>query len=245
MPLVLPARTLRVLRRCLAITGYNASGARPMATPIPAKLDTKLRAARLYETDAYSWALEQAQALRARNHATIDWLNVAEEIEQLARQDERSWEGFCAQAVHHLLKMEHDYPERPEVLAVWRKEVMTFRREMARLSRESRGMRGKYEQMLEKAYRDGRKEAVESLALFYFQQTESSSISALARRWLAALPVDCPYDVLHVAGLDCRRANEAQDDIWPANVARTLNERLDTNYDILRPAVRRWGNPIR
>ena len=216
-----------------------------MATPTPPIFDAQSRAARLYETDGYSWALEQARALRARDHAAIDWLNVAEEIEHLARQDERSWEASCAQVIHNLLKIEHDCPDRPEVLAGWRNEVMTFRREMARLAREGRGMRRKYERMLEKAYRDGRKEAVESLALFYFQKTQASSIRALERHWLAALPVDCPYDVLHVSGLDRRCANEARDDIWPPNVARRLNERLDTNFDILRPAVRRWGNPIR
>lgn len=215
-----------------------------MATPTPI-LNAQSRAARLYETDGYSWALEQARALRARDHAAIDWLNVAEEIEHLARQDERSWEASCAQVIHNLLKIEHDCPDRPEVLAGWRNEVMTFRRKMARLARESRGMRRKYERMLEKAYRDGRKEAIERLALFYIQQTEASSIRELEWRWRAALPVDCPYDILHVAGLDRRRANEARDDIWPPNVARRLNERLDTNYDILRPAGRRWGNPIR
>jgi hypothetical protein len=39
----------------------------------------------LYERDFYSWALEQAALLRARQFAELDLENLAEEIDGLAR----------------------------------------------------------------------------------------------------------------------------------------------------------------
>lgn len=38
----------------------------------------------LYERDPYTWALEQARALRERRAAAVDWDNLAEEVEDLA-----------------------------------------------------------------------------------------------------------------------------------------------------------------
>jgi hypothetical protein len=43
----------------------------------------------LYEADIAAWAEQQANALRRRAANEIDWENVAEEIESLARSDRR------------------------------------------------------------------------------------------------------------------------------------------------------------
>jgi hypothetical protein len=39
----------------------------------------------LYESDYYTWALGQARALRAHSTKALDWENLAEEVEGLAR----------------------------------------------------------------------------------------------------------------------------------------------------------------
>ena len=38
----------------------------------------------LYDNDNYSWALEQARALRERRADLLDWNNLAEEVGDLA-----------------------------------------------------------------------------------------------------------------------------------------------------------------
>jgi len=43
----------------------------------------------LYEADIAAWAEQRANALRRRAANDIDWENVAEEIESLARSDRR------------------------------------------------------------------------------------------------------------------------------------------------------------
>lgn len=136
--------------------------------------------------------------------------------------------------------MEHDFPEHAEVA----REVLAFRHQMATLARDS-PIRGLYEQMLQQAYADGRRRAIRGLPEFECEQSDASSIDRLERPWSAKLPSKCPYEAPHVAGLANRAADRAQNDIWPAAVARVLNERLDTKYEILRPTTHRWGRPTR
>jgi hypothetical protein len=82
-----------------------------------------------YEEDFYAWALDQAGRLRAqaalRPNEPLDWENLAEEIEGLARSDWRSSTSLLEQILLHLLKLAFSTAEEPR--AHWRKEVMTFR----------------------------------------------------------------------------------------------------------------------
>ena len=48
-----------------------------------------------YQHDPYSWALEQARALRQRRAAELDWDNLAEEVEDLARGDAQALQSNC------------------------------------------------------------------------------------------------------------------------------------------------------
>ncbi len=42
-----------------------------------------------YEADFYTWAISQADAARRRSANEVDWDNVAEELESLARSEFR------------------------------------------------------------------------------------------------------------------------------------------------------------
>ena len=53
----------------------------------------------LYQRDGYSWALQQAEALRRRDLEQIDWENVIEEIEGLARAERKAWVSHCGHAI--------------------------------------------------------------------------------------------------------------------------------------------------
>ncbi len=81
----------------------SGPGAVPSAKSGPRPLDPS----RLYDIDGYTWARQQAAALRRRDIDAIDWENVSEELEGLARTDARRWMKFCARTLEHLLKIEH------------------------------------------------------------------------------------------------------------------------------------------
>jgi hypothetical protein len=61
-----------------------------------------------YQRDPYSWALKQARVLRERRAAELDWDNLAEEIEDLARRDAHALQSNCeVLLIAHLLKLTH------------------------------------------------------------------------------------------------------------------------------------------
>ena len=75
----------------------------------------------LYDRDFYTWAVQQAAALRRRDFSAVDWENVIEEIESLARTEERSLKSQYARAMEHLLKLQYRGDEETEPVAGWRK----------------------------------------------------------------------------------------------------------------------------
>lgn len=82
-----------------------------------------------YEEDFYAWALDQAALLRAqkalRPNEPLDWENLAEEVEGLARSDWRGCASLIEQILVHLLKLAFSRAQEPR--AHWRNEVESFR----------------------------------------------------------------------------------------------------------------------
>ena len=113
----------------------------------PARGLRKPPAAELYHSDGYSWAIEQADALRRRDFAAVDWDNVIEEIKDVGKAEVRSWTSYCARTIEHLLKIEHYRKATDEELKHWSQEVSHFRIRMARIIRKNPGLQGEYESM--------------------------------------------------------------------------------------------------
>jgi hypothetical protein len=89
---------------------------------------TKLRdrAAKLYETDFYAWAEEQAARLRARQFDRLDLDNLIEEVEGLAETKLSAVLNSARVVMEHLLKLEHSPAVDPR--NIWRASVREHRR---------------------------------------------------------------------------------------------------------------------
>jgi hypothetical protein len=74
-------------------------------------------AATLYDQDFVLWSQQQAEALRAAGRGAtnqpIDWENVAEEIDSLARSEKRELGSQVRRIIEHLLKLEHSPAAAP------------------------------------------------------------------------------------------------------------------------------------
>ena len=122
----------------------------------------------LYDTDFYGWAIDQAEALREaarldlNTPKTLDWENLAEEIESLARSDARELSSRYRQLLMHLLKWEYQ-PDRRSVS--WLTSIERQRIEIEKLLEESPSLEAKLPGIYERAYRDARRLAVRQTRL--------------------------------------------------------------------------------
>ena len=200
------------------------------STTTPSSGLRKPLAAELYHSDGYSWAIEQADTLRRRDFAAVDWDNVIEEIKDVGKAEVRSWTSYCARTIEHLLKIEHYRKATDEELKHWSQEVSHFRIRMARIIRKNPGLQGEYESMFADAWEDGRDHTCHRLA-DYDQSDDSLTDRGTAYRHRnLTLPQDCPYKLEDVTAFQFKRDSVPRHDVWPPEVARILNTRLHTNY---------------
>jgi hypothetical protein len=89
-----------------------------------------------YDTDILLWSEHQAELLRRRaagelvNDAELDWLNIAEEIEDVGSNRLHAVESLLVQALRHMLKAEA-WPLSIDAPS-WRADAIDFRRQARR-----------------------------------------------------------------------------------------------------------------
>ncbi len=201
------------------------------------------RAQRLYFEDPWTWSREQAEALRLRRFDTVDWPNVIEEIEDVGNRHSDAWTSYCRNVISHLLKMEHSAKREP--LDHWRKEVEAWRGEMFSKLRRHSGMKGRLGEMLAEAWNDGRRDAVTDL-VEHGSPGDWATEKRMRRNWRVRLPAECPYALEDIAGYDPYDKDAGlRDDVWPAPVARAMNEELGADYPVRYRAPDRGGGRSR
>ena len=205
--------------------GMSATSIRELASEVAAGA----REQQLYDKDFWTWTQEQAAALRRREFGAVDWDNVIEEIETLGRSERSAWTSYCANVIAHLLKIEHSPASRD--LNHWLGEIVAWRGEMYDKLYENPGMKGELPEMLGTAWKRGRRGAAQKLA--EYESEGGAPTTRLMRSWQQRLPAECPYCLEDIAGYDpFDKEAEPQADVWPATVARGLNEALGTDYPV-------------
>ena len=110
----------------------------------------------LYDTDFHEWAETQAGLLRNRSANALDWDNLAEEIEALARSDRREIRNRLVVLCAHLLRWEFQPRLRSNS---WRGSIREGRRQIADLIEESPTLAPYPATKLADAYGRGREDA--------------------------------------------------------------------------------------
>ena len=87
-----------------------------------------------YESDFYGWTKQQANLLKNRKIAEIDWDNLAEEIEDLGRSEKRQLESRLEILIMHLLKWQFQ-PNMPS--RSWQLTIKEQRLRLEKLLREN------------------------------------------------------------------------------------------------------------
>lgn len=127
-----------------------------------------VRAATRYEDDVYSWSREQAAALRRAAASRInlpepvDFVNIAEEIESLGISQLNELYSRYRVLLMHLLKWQFQPEKRSPS---WRKTIRTQRDLIARLLRQSPGLKSKRHAECTDAYAGAREDAADETGL--------------------------------------------------------------------------------
>jgi uncharacterized protein DUF29 len=112
----------------------------------------------VYITDFYTWCLEQAALLDARDADALDWENLAEELKVLAGSERRALRHHLQGLLLHLLKWQYQ-PSMRQTGHSWEPSIRNHRREALYLLEDNRGMRRHIPEILTRAYYDGRDDA--------------------------------------------------------------------------------------
>ncbi len=139
------------------------------------------------EADFYHWLVDQAEKLR-RHDRTLDWENLAEELQDMGNRERRELGSHLEVLLKHLLKWQFRPGRRGQS---WRRSIKYARRSIADLLEDSPSLKGKVSEVLPKAYARARSDAVEEMRL--------------SRADLNLLPQTCPWDFDQLL----------KDDFWP------------------------------
>jgi hypothetical protein len=119
----------------------------------------------LYDEDFVTWLESQAAALRAAGRSgsnqEIDWENLAEEIEGLARSERRELRSRLAVIVEHLVKLEHSPAQDPR--NDWVSTVRRERMDIELLLEDSPSLAREIPDMIRKEIRHGVENAAMAL----------------------------------------------------------------------------------
>jgi hypothetical protein len=116
----------------------------------------------LYDTDFVLWSMQQAEAPRAAargaTNQPIDWENVAEEIDSLARSEKRELGSQIRRVIEHLLMLEYSAADGPR--RRWVESIIDARSEIEDVFDDSPSLRTQIEAVIATAVKRGARKAI-------------------------------------------------------------------------------------
>ena len=129
-----------------------------------------------YTTDFYAWTQEQAKLLRNKEIQRLDWVNIAEEIEDMGRSEKRQLESRLEVLIMHLLKWQFQPNLRSRS---WQLTIKEQRLRLEKLLAENPSLKSRLDDVIAKIY---------PLAV----------IGAEKETGLSIFPETCPYELLEI-----------------------------------------------
>jgi hypothetical protein len=123
---------------------------------------TQINAKTLYEQDFNLWLEETVNLLKNRQLDQLDYDNLIEEIESMARKDKRAVESNLEQILMHLLKWQYQKNKRSNS---WRYSIIEHRNRLKKDFRDSPSLKPYFDDVLEDCYQTAREFASEQTGL--------------------------------------------------------------------------------
>lgn len=135
-----------------------------------------------YQQDFYAWAKEQSTLIRVGKLSDIDWIHIAEEIEDMGKSEKRVMESRLEVLLMHLLKWQFQQSRRSKN---WQLTIKDQRRRLDKLLQENPSLKSVLSESIEDIY-------------------PSAVIAAANETGLddERLPASCPYALIQILDPD-------------------------------------------
>ena len=146
------------------------------------------REPRGYNDDFAGWAHDQPASLRHLQPIGLDWGNIAEELDDMGRSEERALESHLRVLLVHLLKWKYEPHKRT---SSWEALIENARDEVEELLMRSPSLVGKLDDALRLAYGRARRQA-------------GAEMQWTKRQWERRLPKTCEWPIEDIRHPDFR-----------------------------------------
>jgi len=136
----------------------------------------------LYETDYYLWIQETLNQLKHQNYSQVDWVNLLDEIEDMARREQRSLESNLVVVLLHLLKWQYQSNRRS---GSWSGSIIEHRRRIRKALRDSPSLKNYLGEVWAECYESAVEQA-----------------SAETELPIETFPSECPYSIDQILEAD-------------------------------------------
>lgn len=127
-----------------------------------------------YDRDFTEWLMSQADSLRDRKIDSLDWDNLAEEIESLGKSQYRELRSRITTILVHWIKLELSRSERAR--AGWRTTIRTRRLDLADHLEQSPSLRNQLQEAISTRYA-----AAAAVALGELEEHEPEMVASYRR----------------------------------------------------------------
>jgi hypothetical protein len=107
-----------------------------------------------YERDYYGWIEQNVNSIRGGRLDEVDWMNVAEELEDMGKSEKRALRSQLARLLTHLLKWSHQTQRRRLSVNSWRATIEHARDTVLELLEENPSLKPAIPELFPAAYRD-------------------------------------------------------------------------------------------
>ncbi len=133
-----------------------------------------------HENDFYAWTQQQAHLLRTRQIHQLDWLKIAEEIEDMGRSEKRQLASRLEILIMHLLKWQFQPNLRSRS---WQLTIKEQRLRLEQLLQENPSLKSHLTEIIDKVY-------------------PLATISAEKETGLSLFPETCCYSLTEILSAD-------------------------------------------
>ncbi len=111
----------------------------------------------LYDRDYQLWLETTIDRVRSRDFNHVDWDNLLDELEDMAKRNKRTVKSLLTRLWEHLLKLGYWETERERNANKWKAEMTTFRQQIRDELADSPSLKPYLSEIFDETYLDAKK----------------------------------------------------------------------------------------